>query len=61
MAVTGNLPRRLPAAIREGEVTVHGDDEKTRGLMIGSKARNLRFTETVCRKYFPDLQEIKVV
>ena len=45
----------------EGEVTVHGPDEKTRGLMIGSKARNLRFTETIARHYFPDLKEIKVI
>ncbi len=45
----------------EGEVTVHGADEKTRGLMIGAKAQNLRFTEQVIQKYFPDLKEIKVV
>lgn len=45
----------------EGEVTVYGTDEKTRGLMIGAKAQNLRFTEQVVQKYFPDLKEIKVV
>ena len=44
-----------------GEVTVHGADEKTRGLMIGAKAQNLRFTEKVIIKYFPELKEIKVV
>lgn len=45
----------------EGEVTVTGGDEKTRGLMIGAKAQNLRFTERVVQQYFPDLKEIKVV
>lgn len=45
----------------EGEVTVTGADEKTRGLMIGAKAQNLRFTEKVVQKYFPTLKEIKVI
>lgn len=45
----------------EGVVTVTGNDEKTRGLMIGAKAQNLRFTEKVVQKFFPDLKEIKVI
>lgn len=45
----------------DGEVTVTGNDEKTRGLMIGAKAQNLRFTERVVQKYYPDLKEIKVI
>ena len=45
----------------EGEVTVTGADEKTRGLMIGARAQNLRFTEQVVQKYFPELKEIKVI
>lgn len=44
----------------EGIVTIHGPDEKTRGLMIGSKAQNLREYEKIVQKYFPDLKEIKV-
>ena len=42
-------------------VTLTGRDTKTKGLMIGSKAKNLRETETIVRKYFPELKEIKVV
>ena len=42
-------------------VFVHGADEKTRGLMIGARAQNLRFAEKVIQKYFPELEEIKVV
>lgn len=56
------LPLRIES-IREddGIITVHGKDEKTRGLMIGAKARNLRWTEKVVQMYFPDVKEIKVV
>jgi NusA-like KH domain protein len=45
----------------DGIVTVVGPDEKTKGLMIGAKAQNLRFTEKVVQMYFPDVREIKVV
>lgn len=45
----------------DGVVTVTGPDEKTRGLMIGAKAQNLRFTEKVVQRYFPQLKEIKVI
>jgi len=45
----------------DGIVTVYGPDEKTKGLMIGAKAQNLRFTEKVVQTYFPDVKEIKVV
>jgi N utilization substance protein A len=44
-----------------GVVTVSGPDEKTRGLMIGSKAQNLREYEKIVQKYFPELKEIKVI
>jgi len=44
-----------------GIVTIIGPDTKTKGLMIGSKAKNLRETEEITKKYFPELQEIKVV
>lgn len=42
-------------------VTIVGPDTKTKGLMIGSKAKNLRETEEIVRKYFPDLEEIKII
>jgi NusA-like KH domain protein len=45
----------------DGIVTVYGPDEKTKGLMIGAKAQNLRFTEKIVQMYFPELREIKVV
>ncbi|MFC2135837.1 hypothetical protein ACFLTH_14575 [Bacteroidota bacterium] len=44
-----------------GIVVITGPDTKTKGLMIGSKAKNLRETEEVVKKYFPELEEIKVV
>lgn len=56
------LPLRVESIKEEsGVIVVEGKDEKTRGLMIGSKARNLRWTESVVQMYFPDVQEIKVV
>lgn len=41
-------------------ITVKGPDTKTKGLMIGARAQNLRATEEVMRKYFP-CEEIKVI
>jgi N utilization substance protein A len=56
------LPLKVESIKEEaGIIVVHGADEKTRGLMIGAKARNLRFTESVVQMYFPDVVEIKVV
>ena len=45
----------------EGMITLSDDDVKTKGLIIGAKAQNLRFYERVVQKYFPDVKEIKVV
>lgn len=42
-------------------VTIKGPDQKTKGLMIGSKAQNLRAYEVIAKKYFPRLEEIKVI
>ncbi len=45
----------------EGIITLYDDDVKTKGLIIGAKAQNLRFYERVVQKYFPGVKEIKVV
>jgi transcription termination/antitermination protein NusA len=42
-------------------VTITGPDQKTKGLMIGARANNLRKFEGVVQKYFPNLKEIKVI
>ncbi len=41
-------------------VTVVGADTKTKGLIIGMKAQNLRNLEKIIRKYFK-IEEIKVI
>jgi len=41
-------------------VTIHDEDTKTKGLIIGAKAQNLRQYESIVKKYF-DIEEIKVV
>ena len=45
----------------EGIVIVKGKDIKTNGLIIGSRAQNLRNTEAIAQKYFPQVKEIKVI
>lgn len=42
-------------------VIVQDQDMKTKGLLIGRNAGNLRNLETNVRRYFPTLKEIKVV
>jgi len=45
----------------EGEtVTIKGPDTKTKGLLIGRNAQNLRNYETIIKRYFP-IEEVKVV
>jgi NusA-like KH domain protein len=41
-------------------VTITDSDPKTKGLLIGAKAQNLRMYENIVKKYF-EITEIKVV
>lgn len=42
-------------------VTITGSDQKTKGLMIGARAANLRNYEKIVQKFFPDIKELKVI
>ncbi len=42
-------------------VVLESDDMKTKGLLIGRAAKNLRALENHVRRFFPELKEIKVV
>jgi transcription termination/antitermination protein NusA len=54
-------PLKIEGISEEGDVvTVVGTDTKTKGLLIGIKAQNLRNLEKIVGKYFT-VQEIKVV
>lgn len=44
----------------DGVVLLTAADSKTRGLLIGRQAQNLRNTERIVKKYF-DVKEIRVV
>lgn len=44
----------------DGIITIKGPDTKTKGLMIGARAQNLRNYEEITKKYF-DIKEIKVI
>ncbi len=45
----------------EGIITIESSDSKSRGLLIGRNASNLRNFETIAKKYYPEIKEIKVV
>ncbi|MGV8168753.1 MAG: NusA-like transcription termination signal-binding factor [Candidatus Nanoarchaeia archaeon] len=53
--------RILEMSVEDGVVTIKGPDTKTKGLMIGAKAQNLRNYEEITKKYFEELKEIKVI
>jgi transcription antitermination factor NusA-like protein len=54
-------PLRIVYIKEDGDViTVTGDDTKTKGLIIGIKAQNLRNLEKIASKYFT-IEEIKVI
>lgn len=54
------FPLKATEIKQEGSIVhVKGPDQKTRGLMIGAKAQNLRFYESIAKKYF-DIEEIKI-
>lgn len=56
------FPLRIVEISREEDIiTIKGPDTKTKGLMIGARAQNLRKYEEITRKYFPEIKEIKVV
>ena len=45
----------------DGIITITGPDQKTKGLMIGARAANLRMYESIVQKYFSDIKELKVI
>lgn len=54
-------PYKVESITVDGKiVTIHDEDTKTKGLIIGAKAQNLRQYESIVKKYF-DIEEIKVV
>lgn len=54
-------PYKVDIITAEGKiVTIRDEDVKTKGLIIGAKAQNLRQYESIVKKYF-DIEEIKVV
>jgi N utilization substance protein A len=55
------LPLKVDTIERTGDIVyIRSNDVKTKGLLIGRNAKNLRALERVVQKYFPDIKEIKV-
>ena len=44
---------------KDGIIIITPPDTKTRGYLIGRNAQNLRYTESIAKRYFP-IKEIKV-
>ena len=54
-------PYRVESIVlNDKTVTISDSDTKTKGLIIGAKAQNLRMYESVVKKYF-DIEEIRVM
>jgi len=54
-------PYRVESVVLNDKiVTITDSDNKTKGLIIGAKAQNLRMYEGIVKKYF-EIEEIKVL
>ena len=54
-------PLRVSLVEVENEIMILQDeDRKTKSLLIGRNAQNLRNTESIIQRYFPEIKEIKV-
>ena len=47
--------------IQENVVTIQPSDTKSRGYLIGRAASNLRNYEKIVKRYFNDIEEIKIM
>jgi transcription termination/antitermination protein NusA len=55
-------PLRPATVEEEGNIIyIKDNDKKTKSLLIGRNAQNLRNTEAIVQRYFSDITEIKVV
>lgn len=45
----------------EGIITIDGSDMRTKGLLIGKNAQNLKNNLWIVQRYFDNIKEIKVV
>ena len=49
----------INAEKEDGIITLTAKDLKSRGLLIGRNGTNLRFFESIIKRYFPEIKEIK--
>ncbi|MDK2849357.1 MAG: transcription termination/antitermination protein NusA [Candidatus Woesearchaeota archaeon] len=45
----------------DGLVIIKDNDRQKKSMLIGRNAKNLRFLESIVKKYFPQVNEIKVI
>lgn len=54
-------PLQLQGMEREGNIiTMHPADSRSRSLLIGRNAQHLRTFEQIVKRFFPDVEELKV-
>jgi len=54
-------PFKVESIVQDDKlITISDQDTKTKGLLIGAKAQNLRMYESIVKKYF-EIEEIKVI
>lgn len=44
--------------LEDGVLALKNDDRKTKSLLIGRNAQNLRNTEAILQRYFPEIKEV---
>lgn len=55
------LPLKVDTVERIGDIVyIRSSDVKTKGLLIGRNAKNLRSNEKIIQRFYPDIKEIKV-
>ncbi len=55
-------PLHVTSVILENDILIlRNNDRKTKSLLIGRNAQNLRNTEAIVQRFFPDIAEVKVM
>lgn len=54
-------PLHAFAEQQDAVLILKNEDRKTKSLLIGRNAQNLRNTESIIQRYFPNIVEVKVV
>ncbi|HIH41404.1 TPA: hypothetical protein HA239_03235 [Candidatus Woesearchaeota archaeon] len=54
-------PLRAEVEFKEGVITMKADDTRTKAFLIGRNQSNIKNNLDIMRKYFKDVQDLKVI